>query len=114
MCVFRETSVDWWEVDRGSDCNYDYQGLLKVKDKSNTYRSYIGIYWISYIIKVERTDFMAVALKEDYQRALDEQKNEVRELVMAGLEQIKEGKTKDFNTVCDRLEKKYRDEAISN
>lgn len=57
---------------------------------------------------------MAVALKEDYQRALDEQKNEVRELVMAGLEQIKEGKTKDFNTVCDRLEKKYRDEAISN
>lgn len=24
---------------------------------------------------------------------------------MAGLEQIKEGKTKDFNTVCDRLEK---------
>ncbi len=39
---------------------------------------------------------MAVALKEDYQRALDEQKQEVRELVMAGLEQIKEGKTKDF------------------
>lgn len=58
--------------------------------------------------------FMAVVLKEDYQRALDEQKQEVRELVMAGLEQIKEGKTKDFNTVCDRLEKKYRDEAISN
>lgn len=46
---------------------------------------------------------MAVALKEDYQRALDEQKREVQELVMAGLEQIKEGKTKDFNTVCDRL-----------
>ena len=64
--------------------------------------------------KKERTDFMAVALKEDYQRALDEQKQEVRELVMAGLEQIKEGKTKDFNPVCDRLEKKYRDEAISN
>lgn len=33
---------------------------------------------------------------------------------MAGLEQIKEGKTKDFNAVCDRLGKKYRDEAISN
>lgn len=57
---------------------------------------------------------MAVALKEDYQKALDEQKKEVRELVMAGMEQIKEGKTKDFNTVCDRLEKKYKDEAISN
>ncbi len=57
---------------------------------------------------------MALALKEDYQRALDEQKREVRELVMAGLEQVKKGTTKDFNTVCDRLEKKYRDEAISN
>lgn len=64
--------------------------------------------------KAERTDFMAVAIKEDYQRALDEQKKEVRKLVLAGLEQIKEGRTKDFNTVCDRLEKKYKDAAISN
>lgn len=39
---------------------------------------------------------------------------EVREFVLAGLEQIKEGKTKDFNTVCDRLEKKYRNETVSN
>ena len=57
---------------------------------------------------------MAAALNEDYRRVLYEQKKEVHELVMAGLEQIKEGKTKDFNRVCDRLEKKYRDEAISN
>lgn len=57
---------------------------------------------------------MAVVLKRDYQKALDEQKEEVRGLVMDGLERIKEGKTKDFNTVCDRLEKKYRNEAISN
>lgn len=35
---------------------------------------------------------MAVAIKEDYQRALNEQKKEVRELVIAGLEQIEEGK----------------------
>ncbi|MDY5101879.1 MAG: hypothetical protein SPE81_02120 [Agathobacter sp.] len=55
---------------------------------------------------------MAVAVKEDYKRAMDEQKKEVRNLVMAGLEQIKEGKTKDFNAVCDRLEKKYTNEAI--
>lgn len=55
---------------------------------------------------------MAVAVKEDYERALDEQKKEVRNLVTAGLEQIKEGKTKDFNAVCDRLEKKYTNEAI--
>ena len=57
---------------------------------------------------------MAVAAKDDYKRALEEQRKEVRELVMTGLAQIKEGKTKDFNTVCDRLEKKYRNEAISN
>lgn len=56
--------------------------------------------------------FMPVVINEDYQRALDEQQKEVRNLVMAGLEQIKEGKTKDFNTVCDRLEKKYTNEAI--
>ena len=55
---------------------------------------------------------MAIAVKEDYKRALDEQKKEVRNLVMAGLEQIKEGKTKDFNAVCDRLEKKYTNGAI--
>ena len=55
---------------------------------------------------------MAVAIKEDYQRALEEQQKEVRNLVMAGLDQIKEGKTKDFNVVCDRLEKKYTNEAI--
>lgn len=66
------------------------------------------------IIKAERAGFMAVALKEDYQRALDEQKREVREIVMTGLKQIKEEKTKDFNAVCDRLEKKYKDESISN
>lgn len=50
---------------------------------------------------------MEAAFKNDYQSALNEQKKEVRALVMAGLEQIKDGKTKDFNTVCDRLEKKY-------
>lgn len=36
-----------------------------------------------------------------------EEEKEIRQLVMDGLNQIKEGKTKDFNTVCDRLEKKY-------
>lgn len=51
---------------------------------------------------------METALKNDYQTALKEQKQEVRALVMAGLEQVKEGKTKDFDTVCDRLEKKYK------
>lgn len=67
-------------------------------------------YCVYYMI--ERTDFMTVAIKGDYQPALEEQKSEVRNLVLAGLEQIKEGKTKDFNSVCDRLENKYKNEAI--
>ena len=52
---------------------------------------------------------MEATLKNDYQIALNEHKKEVRSLVMAGLEQIKDGKTKDFNNVCDRLEKKYEE-----
>mgnify|MGYP001147415186 FL=1 len=56
----------------------------------------------------EKERFMTVAVKEDYQMALNEQRKEVQGLVLAGLEQIKEGKTKEFNAVCDRLEKKYK------
>ena len=67
---------------------------------------------IAYTVYLERTDFMEVAVKKDYQIALEEQKVDVRNLVLAGLDQIKEGKTKDFNSVCDRLEKKYKNEAI--
>ena len=55
---------------------------------------------------------MAVALRQDYRKALDEQNKEVKNLVLAGLEQIKEGKTQNFDSVCDRLEKKYKNEAI--
>ena len=55
---------------------------------------------------------MAVAVREDYEVALEEQQLEVRNMVLAGLEQVKAGKTKDFNEVCDRLEKKYRNAAI--
>ena len=57
---------------------------------------------------------MAVAVRENYKAALEEQQLEVRNMVLAGLEQIKAGKTKDFNEVCDRLEKKYKDAAIHN
>ena len=45
---------------------------------------------------------------ENHQRVIQEQQAEARRLVTAGLAQIKEGKTKDFYTVSDRLEKKYR------
>ena len=55
---------------------------------------------------------MAVAVKDNYGIALKEQQKEVINMVLAGLENIKEGKTKDFNEVCDRLEKKYRNAAV--
>ena len=55
---------------------------------------------------------MAVAVKDERKRILDNQQKEVRNLVMAGLQQITQGKTKDFNEVCDKLEKKYSNEAI--
>ncbi len=42
----------------------------------------------------------------------EEQQAAVRNLVVEGMEQIKTGKTKDFNAVCDRLEKRYSSEAI--
>jgi hypothetical protein len=57
---------------------------------------------------------MAAAIKEDYQAILDEQNLEVRNMVLAGLDQVKNGNTKDFNEVCDRLEKKYSDAALHN
>jgi hypothetical protein len=57
---------------------------------------------------------MAVAIKENYQAILDEQNLEVRNMVLAGLEQVKNGNTKDFNEVCGRLEKKYSDAALHN
>lgn len=57
---------------------------------------------------------MAVAVRADCKAVMDEQRLEVRKMVLSGLEQIKEGKTKDFNEVCDRLEKKYRNAAIHN
>jgi hypothetical protein len=57
---------------------------------------------------------MAVAIKENYQEILDEQNLEVRNMVLAGLEQVKNGNTKDFNEVCNRLEKKYSDAALHN
>lgn len=57
---------------------------------------------------------MALAASEEYLAMMDKQQKEVRSLVSEGLKQMKEGKIKDFNTVCDRLEKKYTNEAIQN
>lgn len=53
---------------------------------------------------------MEVAMEKDYTSEMNKNHNKLRSLVMVGLEQMKEGKTKDFNVVCERLEKKYLNE----
>lgn len=57
---------------------------------------------------------MAAIAKLDYEKMLADQKREVRKMILDGVNQVKEGKTEDFNAVCERLEKKYRDEAVSD
>lgn len=54
------------------------------------------------------------AVKDDYKIELEKQQLEVRNMLLEGLEQVKTGKTKKFNEVCDRLEKKYKDAAVRN
>lgn len=55
---------------------------------------------------------MSALAERNHVHILKEKQSEVRKLVLDGLKQIDEGKTKDFNNVCDRLEKKYRDAAL--
>ncbi len=49
-----------------------------------------------------------------YYNILEKHQDEVRKMILAGLDQVKENKTKDFDEVCNRLEKKYRDLTMDN
>lgn len=55
---------------------------------------------------------MLTAVRDGSKIALNEQQEEVRSMVLVGLDQVKAGNTKAFNEVCDRLEKKYQNAAI--
>ncbi len=55
---------------------------------------------------------MEVTAGKNYAETLQQQQIEVRRLVLDGLKQAKEGNAKDFNAVCDRLEKKYANAKI--
>lgn len=50
---------------------------------------------------------MEVTVKKIYAETLERHQIGVRQSVKDGLRYAREGKTKDFNAVCDRLEKKY-------
>lgn len=57
---------------------------------------------------------MALAARDEYKISVEKQRLEVREMVLEGLEQVRMGKTKDFNEVCDRLESKYKNATLQN
>ena len=50
---------------------------------------------------------MDAALRNDLLSTY-EQDFETRDLIIAGIRQVESGEVKDFNSVCDRLERKYR------
>ena len=55
---------------------------------------------------------MDTTLKSTEQKILD--RDERRYRVFEGLEQITQGKTHNFDEVCNRLEKKYRNAIVHN
>lgn len=55
---------------------------------------------------------MEAAIRDDYEIMFENQQTDIRNMVLAGLEQIKQGKTQDLKDVCDRLEKKYSDAEV--
>ncbi len=57
---------------------------------------------------------MAMSTIDKYKVSFDTENINVRDMVIAGLDQVQSNSTKDFNEVCDRLEKKYTNAAIHN
>ena len=51
---------------------------------------------------------------DKYKVSFDTENINARDMVIAGLDQVQSNSTKDFNEVCDRLEKKYTNAAIHN
>ncbi len=50
---------------------------------------------------------MAMTERQEYERENDDNQKAVRNMVFQAIEQVKEGRTKDYNEVLERLEKKY-------
>lgn len=57
---------------------------------------------------------MVMSTIDKYKVSFDTENINVRDMVIAGLDQVQSNSTKDFNEVCDRLEKKYTNAAIHN
>ncbi|MCB6343236.1 hypothetical protein [Enterocloster lavalensis] len=50
---------------------------------------------------------MALTAKQEYEAEKDFKSIKVRRMVLQAISQANEGRTKDLNEVCERLEKKY-------
>ena len=55
-----------------------------------------------------------MALLEMQPVYLEREHEDLRSLILDGLEQIKQGKTKRADAVFDRMEKKYKDGSVRN
>ena len=50
---------------------------------------------------------MALTAKQEYEAEKDFESIKVRRMLLQAISQANEGRTKDLNEVCERLEKKY-------
>lgn len=57
---------------------------------------------------------MAMSATDNHKSFFETEDLNIRDKVIAGLMNIQTNNTKDFNDVCDRLEKKYTNAAIHN
>ncbi len=64
--------------------------------------------------RIEAEKMLKIADKQDFVAVREVHQLEVRDMVLDGHGQVKEGRTKDFNEVCDRLEQKYKDMFITD
>lgn len=51
--------------------------------------------------------YMAITARQEYETDQKNNQLNVRNLVLQAIEQASTGNVKDFNEVCERLEKKY-------
>lgn len=57
---------------------------------------------------------MGMIANEDFRNVPYTSQDEARALVLDGVKDVQNGRTRDFNEVCDRLEQKYRNAALQS
>ena len=52
---------------------------------------------------------MGLTSRQLYERERSDNQKQIQEMVLQSVKQARQGQVKDFDQVCDRLEKKYAD-----